>query len=318
MEFQNYVTEYFDRRAEEDPASVFDQDMQMLIDLSRQQDLQERSTENLSAGIADENTDGVEQEELTPSSLDGQQEPATDSAILNQQESGPEIPDNEFTPLPPKVDAEPAQFESRVRESTEPASITQYDESMKLEIEANQRPKDDQLENELNDPEELPKVEPIEPKQVESEETPVPGTEFSERRQDDFTNDGFRPTDKYVEVRERDVEALRNQLDDDDDIAGRQSPEKAEMTELERITDPEPDIDIGKRFEQFIPEDFPLDFNEALLHVEQELLDDKDLVEIVEPGFNVPDLLEIPQFVYSTDSKISRVSRHMMERERLS
>jgi len=322
MDFQNYVSEYFESRTKEDPSAMYDDDLQLLIDLSRQQDLQDRSTRELSVkSMTDEITDGVEQKEQIPSSLTEKSEPATDTAILNQQESsGPIAIDgfNQSGLIEPGIES--PRIPNRVESDSDSAQFTRMDESLQIDIEANrQSDNNDAIDNEFNEPDDVRQTEPIEQRGVTVEENPVPGTEFTGRsKSDDSFSDGFRPNDKYIEVRERDIEALRNREPEQLSAKSEERVENVAMNELRRLKDPEPDIDVASRFDQYIPEDFPLDFNEAILHIEQELLTDGETIEIVEAGFQIPELLEIPDFVYQTDPRVSRVSRHMMERERLS
>jgi len=324
MDFQKSVTEYFESRTKDEPSAMHDDDVMFLMDLSRQDDLSSRSSGATPTVSGDVDTDGVEQGELNPSSLEGRQEPATDSAISTQVESSPGESPAEFTDGVSDAATDAAEVTSSVNDTTEQASFSQLDKNLELDIEANRQASSEQIGNEFNDPEKQDSekqapAEPLPEPKLSVEEV-VPDSRFSERDASvSAFDDGFRPTDKHIEEKSRDTEAFRNKLDED--VVTRKDDKleigQTEQAELERLASPDPDIHINDRFKEYIPDDFPLDFNKALLHIEEELRNEVDSIEIVESGFEIPDLTEIPAFVYQRDTSISRISRQMMERERL-
>lgn len=317
MEFQKYVTEYFDSRTDGNPSAMYDDDVQLLLDMSRQVDLETRSIERPITPEIDEDTEGVTQKEPIPSSLAETPEPATDSASLNERESSPDLKPLDFNELDGTTqeisqsttmvfDSDPESAADAVFNILSPPETTP-------EADASDTEKSSGIEAEVNTIQETDDPDPLRPSLSEPVDDEITDVKFTGI--DDSRGDEAVVTDAHQEAVSEYLSDLasRDQQEPSDD-----QPPLPGFSDLHQSHDEGLSVSMPEQSLSHVPSEFPLDFNEAIRHVEKEIPYDPTSIEIVEAGFEVPDLPEIPQSVFVDSSRsVGAMARQMIERDRL-
>ena len=325
MDFPQFVTDHLARLGEDDPTAIFGEEGQMLLGISRQQDLDSRAgmatQEPQDSNDPNEVTD-VDELAMESSSLTQMSEPATDSAIFTQPESLDE--------------AEPADTEQPAEQQAAPEAIpeqfVQNIDPLVPEVpDANQLDQAPEAEPFTPDAQDGMGAQATEPGTGDSADEAIPSEFLQEQTADATANEAVALGNSEEAVAENPVSSeaepspepfVPTELEQSPEAIPEQllepiSAGAAEITLPEELP-PTTEATINRTSEIIdVPEHLQPVFNEILAHADSEVHGTGFQTSIVEPGVELPPLPEIHPELTDRGSVINAQSLAMMERERL-
>jgi len=326
MDFRQFVTDHLARLGDDDPTSVFGTEAQMLLDISRQQDLDERAEYSTQESDASNEVMDVDELAEDPSSLTTRSEPAMDSAISIQPESIPELNTSDQAeveqPQDQSVspDAVPEQFMQGTHTlDAELADSGSFNSSPDAESH-NVLPVSDQLTAETADL-----------NTVDSGEGATLSDFLQERGEDATTNEAVAMGSQAEAVAENPVsDQTGPPTEPSESIEFGSSPEAIPEQFLEPVSasdaEATPLIDLPRSEEAsvnrtseivHVPEHLRAEFSNILSHADEKIHMSGLQTSVTEPGVELPPLPAIPPEITDRGSVVHAQSHALMERERL-